>query len=148
MLKKKVVDITYAKTEEYARILKQVIKEGKCPFCPENFKYHPQPILNKTENWFITQNTWPYQNARCHFLIIGKKHKENFNELSATDWKEIGELTNWAIKKYKITGGGLTMRFGDTRFSGSTVCHLHLHLISPELDKKTQRGKTVYFPIG
>src|SRR4030042_3498960 len=98
MFKKKIVDITYAKAEEYAKILKKVIQEGKCPFCPEDFKYHPKPILNKTKNWFITPNTWPYKNARCHFLIIGKKHKKNLNELLLTDWKEIRQLADWAIK--------------------------------------------------
>ena len=148
MTKNKVVDITYARTKEYLEVLRRVEKEGKCPFCPDNFRYHPKPILKKTKKWFITKNTWPYKNAAYHFLIISKNHREKLQELSLGDWGEVHSLADWAIEKYKIAGGGLTVRFGDTKFTGATVCHLHFHLISPELNKKTKRGKTVYFPIG
>lgn len=145
---KKVVDPVHARTAEYLEVLKKIEKEGKCPFCPENFKYHPRPVLKKTKEWFITRNTWPYRNAKHHLLIIGIKHKEKLLQLSPDDWKEIHELTCWAIKKYKIRGGALTIRFGDTRYTGATVCHLHFHLISPKLDKKNRRSKAVNFPIG
>jgi len=57
-------------------------------------------------------------------------------------------LVNWAIKKWKIRGGGVAMRFGKTDYTGASVSHLHFHIISPELDKKKKRSKIVSFPIG
>lgn len=140
------VNPRFARKGEYEQIIKKIISERHCPFCAENFKYHKNPILKKTNNWFITESSWPYKNSERHFLIIGKKHKEYFPELSLNDFKEVKNLANWAIKKFKIKGGGLTLRFGDTNRTGSTVNHLHFHLIIPKL--KFKKSLPVNFPIG
>lgn len=145
---KKVVNKTYAKGKgEYEKVISSIEKKGKCPFCPDNFKYHKEPILQKENSWFLTKNSWPYKNTEHHLLIIGEEHKENFDELNDIDFKSVKKLTAWALKKFKIKGGALTIRFGDTDHTGATVCHLHFHLISPKLDKN-KKAKTVYFPIG
>ena len=144
---RKVVDPTCAKGRgDYERVINTIEQTGQCPFCPENFKYHKKNVLRKEGNWLITPNSWPYPNAKYHFIIIGIKHKEQFKEVTPTDFYSVSKLVNWAIKKYKIPGGGLTMRFGKTQYTGATVCHIHFHLISP-IRKK---GKTnpVFFAIG
>lgn len=143
---KKFVNSRFARKGEYEKVIKAIIAAGHCPFCPENFRYHKNPILRKTKNWFITLSSWPYENSRLHFLILSKKHKEKFEELTLEDFKEIKSLAAWANKKYKIKGGGLTLRFGDTNHTGSTVAHLHFHLIAPKL--KNGKSLPVYFPIG
>lgn len=148
MSTKKVVDPVHAKSKAYQKILKKIQAEGQCPFCPQNFKYHPKPILKKDNNWFITHNTWPYKNTQHHFIIISKSHKEKFNELNLKDFQSVQKLTNWAIKKYSLKGAALTLRFGDTNHTGATVYHLHFHLITPKINLKTKRAKIVNFPIG
>lgn len=148
MRKTKVVDPTYAKSTEYQKVISEIANAEHCPFCPEHFLYHKKPILNESGNWLITESSWPYTNAASHFLIIGKTHKEHFSELSLEDFAAVKELATWAIDTYHILGGGLTLRFGATEFTGATVCHLHFHLLSPELDPQTNRGKTITFPIG
>ncbi len=145
-VKKKVVDPSFAKGKKYHGVLKEIEGEGVCPFCPETFKWHTKPILQRHGNWLITENFNPYTNAAYHFIVVGKQHKEQLGEMTLSDWAEINWLLLWAIKKYKLKGGGVTMRFGATEYTGATVCHLHAHLIVP----KRVRGKTkaVYFPIG
>lgn len=144
---KKVVNPRFSKgKKEYAKVISSIEKKGQCPFCPNNFKYHKEPILKRETNWFITPNSWPYKNAKHHFIIICQKHKEDFRELRDGDFKSVKKLVSWAIKKFKIKGGALIIRFGDTDHTGATVCHLHFHLISPKLVKG--KSKTVYFPIG
>ena len=64
------------------------------------------------------------------------------------DFKTVSKLINWAIKKYKIEGGGLTVRFGNSDYTGATVHHLHFHLIVPKFNKKKKEVDPVYFPIG
>jgi len=140
--KKKVVDPRFAKGDGYDEVIKTIEGEGKCPFCPDNFKYHKNPTLNKVGNWFITESSWPYKNSKKHFLIISKKHKEDFQELNGSDFDNMYSLVNWALKEYDLKGGGVILRFGDTAYTGATVCHLHFHLVVPEL------SKTVSFPIG
>ena len=104
-------------------------------------------MLHNKLGWFITESTWPYKNSQKHFLIIPLRHKENLREITNKDMQAILYLANWAIKKYRIKGGGLTMRFGNSDFTGATVSHLHAHLIYPK-ETRAGRGKTVNFPIG
>ena len=143
---KKFVNPRFARKGEYEKVIKAIIAAGHCPFCPENFRYHKNPILKNTKNWLITLSSWPYKNSRLHFLILSKKHKEKFEELSIEDFREVKTLVQWANKKFEIKGGGLTLRFGNTDFTGSTVAHLHFHLITPNL--KNGKSLPVYFPIG
>ncbi len=147
-MSKKVVDSRFAKSKDYRKILEAIQKEGKCPFCPENFKYQKKPILKQAGNWLITHNSWPYKNSKHHFIIVCKAHKENFGDLKVSDFSDVAKLVRWAIKKYRIKGGGLILRFGDTTYTGSTVCHLHFHLIVPMLNKKTKHADAVWFPVG
>ena len=143
---KKTVDKRYAKSEGYKKVLSEIEKAKVCPFCPEHFKWHTKPVLKERGNWLITSSFQPYENSEWHLLLLSKVHKENFNELKPSDFSNLSYLVNWAVKKFKLKGGGLCMRFGDTLHTGATVCHIHAHLIVP----KVVRGKSkpVWFPIG
>ena len=147
-MKKKFVNLNNARKGEYKKVIAKIASTGKCPFCKENFKYHKKPILKQKDDWLLTEASWPYKNTRCHLMILGEKHRENLPELKKEDFGAISYLAKWAIKKYKIRGGALAARFGDTDFTGASVAHLHFHLISPERNQKTKKTKTVNFPIG
>lgn len=142
------IALQFARTNDYKKILEDIISTAKCPFCPDNFKYHKKPILKKYNGWLATENSWPYPGTKRHFIIISIKHKNKFSDLSAKDFKTVQYLVNWLIKKYKITGGGFTLRFGDQKYTGATVSHLHFHLIQPQLKQKTKKAKTIWFAIG
>ena len=144
---KKVVNPGTARTEEYRKILKTIESENKCPFCPSNFKYHKKPILKKSGGWFITENSWSYKEAKYRFLIISEKHKERLSGLTVKDFATVLRLAKWAVKEFNIPGGALAMRFGDIKFTGATVYHLHFHLISPKINKNGS-ANVVSFPIG
>jgi ATP adenylyltransferase len=143
---KKLVDKRFAKGRMYKKVINEIASQKVCPFCPETFKWHTKPILKRLDGWLITENFNPYKNTKFHFLIIGEKHKEEISDLSVTDWKSISSLMSWAIIKYNIKGGGITLRFGNSLYTGATVKHLHFHLISPEIHGG--KAKPVYFPIG
>lgn len=143
---KKLVNPQFARGEMYQKTMKEIVAAKVCPFCPKHFKWHTKPILRRYKGWLITENFRPYDNTLHHFVIIGEKHIEKFEKLTTTDWQAISHLVSWAVKKYKIPGGGFTMRFGDSNYTGATVTHLHAHLIVPET--KSGKAKTVSFPIG
>jgi len=147
-MRKKLVNIRNARQGEYRKVIEEIAKTGKCPFCKENFKYHKKPIYKRKNDWFLTNNSWPYKNTNYHLIILGDEHKENFSEITKKDLESVTYLINWAIKKWKIKGGGITMRFGETDYTGASVSHIHFHIISPKIDKKTKKTKTVNFPIG
>lgn len=142
----KVVDPRSAKSGRYRAVLHEIQSAGVCPFCPKTFKWHTKPILKRGEGWLITENFDPYENARYHFLLIKEKHKEHFNELTPRDWRSMARLAAWAVKKFHIKGGALALRFGDTAHTGSSVCHIHAHLLVPQT--KNGKAKVVLFPVG
>ncbi len=141
---KKLVDGRYAKTARYRKVIREAESENACPLC--TLKWHTNPILKTIGGWFITETIQPYKNTDRHFLIIGKRHKEQLPELTPSDWIEISRLQKWAVKKYRLLGGGLAMRFGDTAHTGATISHLHMHLIAPKLGRG--RAIPVWFPFG
>ncbi len=140
--KKKVANIKYARAGEYRRVIEEIVSKGKCPFCPDNFRYHKNPTIRRNGGWLITKSGWPYENSRHHLIIISKRHVEDLAELTIEDLTAIKELADWAVRRFGIKGGALAIRFGDTDYTGATVCHLHFHLIAP------QKSKTVNFPVG
>lgn len=140
------VDPRNARSKKYKGVINEILNEGVCPFCPETFKWHTKPILKYEGQWLITENFNPYKNSQFHFIMVGKKHKEKLSEITPADWKSIFTLIDWALKKFKIKGGGITIRFGDTLYTGATVKHLHAHLIVPIV--KNGKPQPVYFPIG
>jgi ATP adenylyltransferase len=120
----------------YGQTIKQIMRDGVCPFCPEHLaKYHQNPTLKEGRYWLLTKNMYPYIGAAHHYLLIHKKHIQGFDELTDAAWSELKEVTSWVLKERKIKGGALLMRFGDTKHTGASVTHLHAQLVSGTGDK-------------
>jgi diadenosine tetraphosphate (Ap4A) HIT family hydrolase len=128
--KKKFVEIRNAgDRSDYVRLLKKIHQDGVCPFCPENFKYHTKPILRNGKYWLTTENMNPYPGTTHHYLFVHKKHVEMPDRVTPAAWKELQSHIAWLISQKKLPAGGFFMRFGDTRYTGATVAHLHAQLV-------------------
>ncbi len=129
--KKRFVDLKAAEGRNaYAAVIKKIIKDGVCPFCPKYFlTYHTRPILRSSKHWLVTENMAPYTGADHQYLFILKKHFETVTEISETAWKELLLHLRWLVRTYKLPSGGFFMRFGDARYSGASVAHLHAQLV-------------------
>ena len=121
-----------ARTEEQKKLMTQIENDGVCPFCTEHFRrYHPKPILKETDYWFVTENMSPYEGTRYHFLFVYKpSHITKPDEVESRALQDLFSLFTWTTTTYRILGGSFFMRFGDTAYNGSSVEHLHAHLIS------------------
>lgn len=138
--KKDYVALENSRLDEQCQVMRQIIADGVCPFCPENLaRYHKQPILRAGKYWVLTHNQWPYGGTKHHLLIIYKTHIEHLEEMAPAAGQEMIELFQGASKEYGVSGGGLAMRFGGPEY-GSTVRHLHAHLIHPDLDDPQHPG--------
>ena len=142
-----VVDPTNARTPVYARTLAEIKEAGLCPFCPENFRWHPHEITFHEGGWRLTPNVHPYENTKHHFLIIPDRHYTGIWDIASLDWQVVRDLALKAGSRFGFKGGGLMLRYGDTKLSGATVVHLHFHLIVPKVDEAGS-ALPVYFPIG
>lgn len=125
-----------ARTPEQIALMQKIIDDGVCPFCAKHFKkYHPKPVLKETDFWFFTENMSPYKGTKCHFIFVYKpSHVTKPSDVAPEALADLFALVNWAVDGYKIPGGSFFMRFGDTRYTGSSVEHLHAHLLMGDND--------------
>ena len=129
-----------SRSKEQKRVMEQIIKDGGDPFSKENIhKYHSKPIIKEGKYWFVTENQWPYTNKKEQYLFITNNYIDNLNDLPNEAFAELLELAKWCVEQFKMKGGALCMRFGDSLVSGATVKHLHAQLIEsdPELGPVT-----------
>jgi diadenosine tetraphosphate (Ap4A) HIT family hydrolase len=119
--------------DRYGKVLDTIKQDGVCPFCPEHLKqYHTNPILKETDDWYLTTNLYPYKGARVHMLIISKSHRTHVSQLSSAAWNQLYELISYANEQYHIKGGTFIMRYGETRYTGASVAHLHAQLVASD----------------
>jgi diadenosine tetraphosphate (Ap4A) HIT family hydrolase len=131
------LNISNARTPEQKRRMEKAISEKLCPFCGAGLKViHKKLIIKKTTSLFLTESAFPYEGTSHHYLIVSKKHTVDLTKISSKVWGEVGTLTKFAIKKYKIDGGSMFLRFGEMHKNGSTIDHIHWHLISGNSSEK------------
>jgi len=130
------LNLSNARTPEQVALMQKIIDDGVCPFCAEHFKkYHPKPIVRETDYWFFTENMSPYAGTKYHFIFVYKPaHITNPSEVAPKALADLFSLLNWATEEYQIPGGSFFMRFGDTHYTGSSVEHLHAHLLMGDTD--------------
>jgi len=141
------INLNHSRPGKYDALLKQITKDGVCPFCEDNLKkYHQPPILKKNQSWILTTNQNPYAGLKKHLLFIHRQHLISLSQLKTQDWSDLGKLINWVIEKYAIHGGSFFVRFGETDYTGASVTHLHAHLVSG--GKRTKNKNEVTIRLG
>lgn len=141
-MKKNTLNLNNVRSDEQKKRMETAISEKLCPFCGEGIKLiHKKPILKKTKNFLFTESAFPYDGTSHHFLILAKKHITNLQKVTSEMWIEIGMLVKYTEKKYKIEGGGIFLRFGDLQKNGSSIDHLHFHIISGNSSEVAREDK-------
>lgn len=97
-----------------------------------------QDILFQTENWYVSENRFPYEGVKHQFLIVASTPVLKTEDITPEMWEELQKIWVSLIDTYKIPGGALCARFGDPAYSGASLKRFHVHLISPEEDHKTR----------
>lgn len=142
----KQVDTKNARTAEQATELQRIAKGNFCPFCSADYLEHEhgKPILKQGKHWLATENRWPYKGSKHHLLFIHRTHFVSIQDLGPHDWDELRTMVNELVQELKIPGATLMMRFGDSRYTGGTVTHLHAQLVSGDPDT----GEPVLVRVG
>ncbi|MCA9367364.1 HIT domain-containing protein [Candidatus Kaiserbacteria bacterium] len=104
---------------------------GICLLCPEHITtYHREPIEQDSDWWMVTKNDFPYKGTKVHYLFVYKPHTANVANITPEAWADLGAQITLLQKRLQIPGGAFFMRFGDTDYNGSSITHLHAHVIS------------------
>jgi len=137
MATKKYFNMANARVPEQLKQMEDLQKMKICPFCRKYFeKNHREPILREGKNWLVTKNDYPYEGSRVHMIINYKKHIDSVEKISPQSMIELFSHIRWIKKKFNIRGGAFLMRFGDIKYTGASITHLHAHLISGYKQKK------------
>lgn len=134
--KNKNINLGAVRREDQKKVMEEIENQGHCPFCIENIsKYHKNPILKEGKFWLLTENQWPYEKIKHQLLAIYKTHIEHISEMDPEAGKELVEFFAEETRKRNISGGGVAIRFGKSLNGnyGSSVLHIHAHLIEPDL---------------
>jgi diadenosine tetraphosphate (Ap4A) HIT family hydrolase len=147
MKKTNLLNLKNARVKHQLEQMKEIQRENVCPFCIKYFeKYHKAPILLETKYWLLTKNDYPYKGSKHHLLLVHKKHIEHIDQISVNAFKDLAYVIKFLKKKNKIIGGTFLMRFGDNRYTGATITHLHAHIISGgKENKKPIKTKVGFF---
>lgn len=148
---KKFVQKENTRKEDQKKVYDVIEEQGHCPFCEENFlTYHKKPIIKIGRFWILTENQWPYDKIKNQLLAVYKTHVEHIKDMEPEAGKELIELFGEECNKRNIPGGGIAIRFGsdpENGTYGSSVLHLHAHLIEPDL-KSLEETETWKFKFG
>ncbi len=124
------VNLAHARTHQQAKVMERIIRDGRCPFCRENFlEYHTKEILFETDHWLVTPNFEPYKGSKLHLILVPREHCTSPEELTPVAWADLQDVVKRVRAGYETPGGSLWMRFGDTEYTGASVRHLHAQLI-------------------
>lgn len=116
--------------EGYAEVLHGIRAAGRCPFCIDNLpNTHPRPILWQSDHWIVTENAWPYEGTKQHFLLISVEHVERIEELSPEAGHGFFEAYAWLAEHVGFPGATILWRSGGTDQTGASVSHLHAQVV-------------------
>ncbi|OHA26991.1 MAG: hypothetical protein A3C06_04460 [Candidatus Taylorbacteria bacterium RIFCSPHIGHO2_02_FULL_46_13] len=130
------INMDTVRLESQRKTMEEIKKQDHCPFCIENLAiYHKNPILKEGKFWLLTENQWPYANIKHQLLAIYKTHVEHIKDLDPEAGRELFEMFGQESAKRNMSGGGIAIRFGSSEYGnyGSSVYHIHAHLIEPDL---------------
>jgi diadenosine tetraphosphate (Ap4A) HIT family hydrolase len=118
----------------YDKVIADIAGKNVCPFCPEHLaEFHKKPIEHRNF-WIVTDNQYPYVPSKHHKLIIHTQHIDHISKIVPEAWAELYEIVQELTTSNAIVGGTLLMRFGETRFTGASVTHLHANLVQSDPD--------------
>ena len=149
MKEKKFVNLANARPGIYEKVIKNIQESSICPFCEEHIRdIHKNPLVEK-EFWYVTDNMYPYKPTKEHLLLIHKKHIEHVSDLSKEAWEELFKIIKEETKKRNMEGGTFLMRFGNTKYTGASVSHLHCNLLQSDPENpEYEKAKGVITRVG
>lgn len=100
----------------------------KCPFCDLKTKY----FVKEGVDVALTVNLFPYIDG--HLLVIPKRHVEKLDDLTASEFTEIGEMLKLGKARLREILGisSVNVLYREGVKSGSSLGHLHFHIIPME----------------
>lgn len=142
-------DIDNARSNHQIRNMHALAAAGKCLFCPDGLTFAKQQPVFKTKFWYVKPNDYPYDGAQVHIMTVPHRHVLSPTELTT---EEIVELYHVVIPRiqteHNMPGCSGFFRFGDTKFTGATIHHFHMHFVKGVKKPTTGEVKPIFALVG
>lgn len=123
-------DIENTRSVEMYRRMQILENRGHCYFCEEGQKLFEKVPIHTGKHWYVTDNDNPYKGAVTHVMVVPHRHITLPDELNPDELHELyHEMIPWLREKLQIKGASALFRFGDTKLTGATLHHFHVHFI-------------------
>ncbi len=123
--------LLFVTTYKYYLLMVDQLQKGVCPFCEINREVNN--VLNENDSWKIWANPVAgKKNQALHLVIPCNRHITHVSQLTNKEGSDLIEIIRWACSAYSISGGGVTMRFGDPLLNAGTIRHLHGNIQVPD----------------
>lgn len=117
--------------------MKPVEVIGNDPFCKQNVIDRQMVFEGKEINLLYNYAPIVLSEDKLHFLIVPKRHRVGFSDLTETEYLEAMQLSQKLVSFYKDKGYDIAYMFDKTGIeAGQTVPHWHEHIVLAET--KTQ----------
>lgn len=141
-------NIDNSRDEDQKRKMVLLQEKGLCMFCEEGFTFLGKEKIFEGKTWYVTKNDYPYTGSAHHIMAVPIRHLESPEAFTAT---ELFELCSIVIPFLKtdlgMQGFGCFFRFGDTKKTGATQQHLHLHFVEG-VDRESKDHPPIFAVVG
>jgi ATP adenylyltransferase len=139
-------DIANAKSDEQRRDMQALEAAKVCLFCPQGLSLKDKRVFHRGEHWYVTPNDFPYDGTKVHVMIVPNRHLLSFTDLSSEEILELPKMLGWVNREFGIEGASMFARYGNTRYTGATIHHFHLHVAQGT--EKSEKTKPIFALIG
>lgn len=124
-------DFSAARTADQLEEMQRLQVNQECHFCTLSAR---REAIITGEYWSVFPNDWPYANTSMHVLIVPHAHHVSTRTLQTKARAEYLDLVSKVADRYRLTGYSQFMRAGEMSLTGSSVAHLHGHVIAPDME--------------
>ncbi|GAA0811370.1 HIT family protein [Spirilliplanes yamanashiensis] len=121
-----------SRSEEQTAEMRRLDAAGVCLFCPGHLEAN-QEVLHRAAHWAVTPNRFPYPNAARHLLLVPDAHVTGMTQLAPAARLGFFTALEWVEAQFGLVHYGVGVRNGDSPLTGSTIRHLHVHVIVGDL---------------
>lgn len=126
-------DIGNARSFDQAQNMRALAAAGKCLFCSDGLTFAEKQPVFQGVYWYVKPNDYPYKGAKIHVMAVPRRHVTLPNELTLDELQELYQIViPWLQQSHELQGCSGLFRFGDTRYTGATIHHFHMHFIQGE----------------
>jgi ATP adenylyltransferase len=122
-----------SRTAEQLARMQQLERSEVCLFCPEHLGSEQQ-VEYSTQWWSVTGNRYPYAGTKLHLLLVPRQHVRDMIDLDQLAQADFWQVLRWVRENYGLTFYGFGVRNGPFQYTGSTVEHLHAHVMVGDVE--------------